>query len=99
MSQEQKAKMELPPGWKRVNFFSLNLAYCFFVLFVPMQVPSVSKILIKAFSQEVYDTLNGWVLVLLLFTSAGAGILGYARMVSVKKIITLLEKTDDKEPD
>lgn len=96
MSQEEKAKMELPGGWKRINFYSLNLAYCFFVLFASLQVPSVKKILIKAFTEPVYDTVNGWALILLLITAAGAGILGYVRMVSVKKIINILESDDTK---
>lgn len=96
MLQEEKAKMELPPGWKKINFYSLNLAYCFFVLFVPLQVPAVKKVLIKAFTEEVYDVVNGWVLIALLITSAGAGILGYVRMRGVKKIINVLEETDDR---
>lgn len=97
MSQDEKEKLELPSGWKKINFYSLNLAYCFFVLFVSLQVPSVRKILVKAFTEDIYDTVNGWALILLLVTSAGAGILGYVRMVSVKKIINILE-SDDREP-
>jgi|SRR5215217_176359 len=98
MSQEETAKMELPKGWKKINFFSLNLAYCFFVMFVSLQVPTVRKILIKAFTEEHYDMVNGWCLIFLLITSSGAGILSYIRMLSVKKIINVLEngnKTDD----
>lgn len=88
--------MELPEGWKKWNFYSLNLAYGFFVLFISLQVPSVFKILIKAFGEPLYDALNGWVLILLLITAAGAGILGFIRMISVKKLINLIENEDDK---
>lgn len=95
MTQEQKTKIELPEGWRKLNFYSLNLAYCFFVLFVSLQVPSVSKILIKAFSEPMYDALNGWVLICLLITSAGAGILGFIRMISVKKLINLIEHDEN----
>lgn len=97
MSQEEKAKIELPSGWKRINFYSLNLAYCFAVLFASLQVPTVRRILVKAFTESAYDAVNGWVLILLLITAAGTGILGYVRMVSVKKIINILE-SDDKQP-
>src|SRR5215217_92995 len=65
MSQEETAKMELPKGWKKINFFSLNLAYCFFVMFVSLQVPTVRKILIKAFTEEHYDMVNGGGLIFL----------------------------------
>jgi len=94
MSQEEKAKMELPNGWKKINFYSLNLAYCFFVLFVPLQVGTVKTILIKAFNESMYDALNGWILIGLLITASGAGILGFIRMISVKKIISALENND-----
>lgn len=97
MSQEEKEKIELPQGWRRLNFYSLNLAYFFFVLFVPMQVPTVSRILIKAFTEDVYDVMNGWVLSLLLITAAGGGILSYVRMKGVKKIINVLEETNDDQ--
>lgn len=96
MTQEQKTRIELPEKWRKVNFYSLNLAYCFFVLFVSLQVQSVSKILIKAFGEGFYDALNGWVLIGLLITAAGAGILGFIRMISVKKLINLIENEDDK---
>lgn len=99
MLQEEKAKMELPPGWKKINFYSLNLAYCFFVLFASLQVPTVRRILIKGFTEQVYDVVNGWALILLLITAAGAGILGFIRMKGVKKIINVLEEgNDDKGP-
>lgn len=91
---QEKPKIELPNGWRKINFYSLNLAYCFFVLFVSMQVGTVKSILIKAFSEKNYDTINGWVLILLLITASGAGILGFIRMISVKKIITILENND-----
>ena len=94
MVQEQKPRMELPAGWRKLNFYSLNLAYCFFVLFISIQVPTVSRILIKAFTEPVYDTINGWVLILLLITASGAGVLGFIRMISVKKIINILENDD-----
>lgn len=95
MSQE---KLELPNGWKKINFYSLNLAYCFFVLFLAIQVPTVSKILIKAFGQTTYDTINGWVLILLLVTSAGAGILSFVRIISIKKILGALEDGNKTDP-
>lgn len=95
MAQE-KTRMELPEGWRKWNFYSLNLAYGFFVLFISLQVPSVFKILIKAFGEPFYDALNGWVLIALLITAAGAGILGFIRMISVKKLINLIENEDDK---
>lgn len=98
MSAEEKSKMELPPGWKKLNFYSLNLAYTFFVLFVPLQVPTVKAILIKAFTENTYDVINGWVLSVLLITSAGAGLLGYMRMISVKKIINVLDNDDKGNP-
>lgn len=88
-------RIELPSGWKKLNFYSLNLAYCFFVLFGSLQIPMVVKVLVKAFGEPFYDSLNGWVLILLLITAAGAGILGFVRMVSVKKIINALESTNN----
>jgi len=90
--------MELPQGWKKTNFYSLNLAYCFFVLFVSMQVGAVKNVLIRAFKEDVYDIINGWVLIFLLVTASGAGILGFIRMISVKKIIDVLEKNDKPDP-
>lgn len=89
--------MELPQGWKKVNFYSLNLAYCFFVLFVSLQMGAVKSVLVKAFKEDVYDVINGWVLILLLVTASGAGILGFIRMISVKKIIDVLEKNDKSD--
>lgn len=89
--------MELPQGWKKINFYSLNLAYCFFVMFVSLQVGAVKNVLIKAFKpngEDIYDIINGWTLILLLVTASGAGILGFIRMISVKKIIDVLDKND-----
>lgn len=94
MSQEEKAKMELPEEWKRINFYSLNLAYCFFVLFIALQVDTVQIVISKAFGLKTYDVINGWVLILLLVTASGAGILGFIRMISVKKIIEVLENNE-----
>lgn len=99
MLQEEKAKIELPAVWKRINFYSLNLAYCLAVLFASLQVSAVHKILIKALlTQREYDVVNGFVLSGLLITAAGSGALGYVRMITVKKIISTLEN-DDKKPD
>lgn len=100
MLQEERSKIELPQGWKKLNFYSLNLAYCFFMLFASLQVPTVKKILVKAFTEPVYDVVNGWTLILLLVTSAGAGILGFIRMKGVKKIISVLEDGNaDQKPE
>ena len=93
--KEEIKKIDLPPGWKKLNFYSRNLAYCFFVFFVPLQIPSVVQILVKGFGQEFYNTLNAWVTILLLITSAGAGILGFNQMLSIKKIINILENNDN----
>lgn len=95
MEQQEKQKMELPYKWRKLNFYSLNLAYGFFVLFVSLQVPSVSKILIKAFKEPFYDSLNGIVLILLLVTASGAGILGFIRMTTVKRAINMLESGEN----
>lgn len=95
MLEEEKAKLELPPKWKRTNFYFLNLAYCFLVPFAALQVPTVRYILIKAFTESIYDVINGWVLIGLLVTSSGAGILGFVRMKGVKKMINSLEEGND----
>lgn len=87
--------MDLPEGWKKVNFYSLHLSYFFCSLFVSIQVDAVKRILIKSFTENVYDLINAWVLVFFLVTSSGAGILGFIRKVSVKKIITILEQKED----
>lgn len=96
MSNEQQTKIELPKGWRKLNYFSLHISYVFAALFAPMQVPAIKAILVKAFSEENYDIMNGWVLILLLISSSGAGILGYIRRQSLKKIIELLESNNVK---
>lgn len=97
MSQEERAKIELPKLWKKVNLYSLHLAYCFVVLVGSLQIPTVEKILTKAFTREFYDVVNGWALIAFLVTASGGGILSYVRAVSFKKIIHVLE--NDDQPD
>jgi len=74
-------------GWHRVM---LPLAF--------MQVPTVERILVKAFGTEIYDVMNGWILMLLLVAMSGAGIFAAVRMVSFKKIINILENDDKPNP-
>lgn len=61
-----------------------------------MQWGFIQNILIKAFGQDLFDVVNGWVLAGFLITSAASGILGVVKSDRLKKIINLFENNNDR---
>lgn len=96
MTQHEEPKLQLPKGWKLVNYYSLHLAYTSGTLFGLLQMDWVIKILLKHFKQETYDTVNAYVLIAFIVSAAGAGILGHLKGKKIKDLIDTIE--DARKP-